>query len=61
MTQYTVTGSFRARRGYWQPFVIRRDAETEERARERVLSDLGSRHRVTRELIRIESVAAPAP
>lgn len=61
MTQYTVTGSFRARRGYWQPFVLRRDAESEARAREQVLSDLGSRHRVTRELIRIESVAPLAP
>jgi ribosomal protein L20A (L18A) len=57
MNEYTVSGTFRARRGYWQPFVLRRSAESEDRAREQVLSDLGSRHRVTRHLIRIESIA----
>ena len=61
MTEYSVTGSFRARRGYWQPFVLRRTADSEARAREQVLSDLGSRHRVGRELIRIDTIAPVAP
>ncbi|MCI4337834.1 MAG: 50S ribosomal protein L18a [Thermoplasmata archaeon] len=56
MAEYALTGSFRARRGYWQPFVLRRSAQTEAIARESVLSDIGSRHHVKRGLIRIDQV-----
>jgi ribosomal protein L20A (L18A) len=56
MPIYTVTGSFYARRGYWQGFTKRHDAETPETAREWALSEIGGCHRVKRHEIRIESV-----
>jgi ribosomal protein L20A (L18A) len=60
MVEYSVRGSFRARRGYWQPFVMARAAASEAAAREKVLSELGSCHGVKRALVRIESVAEQA-
>ncbi|MCI4363383.1 MAG: 50S ribosomal protein L18a [Thermoplasmata archaeon] len=54
--EFSVAGSFRARRGYWQPFVMARAAASEAAAREKVLSELGSCHGVKRALVRIDSV-----
>ncbi|MCI4346021.1 MAG: 50S ribosomal protein L18a [Thermoplasmata archaeon] len=56
MGEFDVAGSFRARRGYWQPFVMARSASNEAAAREKVLSELGSCHGVKRALVRIETV-----
>jgi len=55
MNKYAITGEFRAGR-QWEHFNIIIDAHNEAFAREKILSTLGSRHRVTRNSIRIESV-----
>ncbi len=55
---YRVSGSFLARRGYWQPFTKDHDAPTPEVAREWAYSEIGGCHGVKRQLIRIDSVAA---
>jgi len=60
MPIYTVTGAFYARRGYWQAFTKRHDADTPETAREWALSEIGGCHRVKRHEIRIDSVAPAA-
>ena len=56
MPRFRVTGSFLARRGYWQPFVKEHDAPTLETARDWAYSEIGGCHGVKRPLIRIESV-----
>ncbi|HTP53396.1 MAG TPA: 50S ribosomal protein L18Ae [Thermoplasmata archaeon] len=60
MPSFTVTGSFYARRGYWQPFTKRHDADSEEIAREWALSEIGGCHHVKRHEIRVDSVS-PTP
>jgi len=57
MPTFTVTGTFYARRGYWQPFAKRHEADSANLAREWALSEIGGCHHVKRHEIRIESVA----
>jgi ribosomal protein L20A (L18A) len=61
MPVFTVTGSFYARRGYWQPFTKRHEADTEAIAREWAVSEIGGCHHVKRHQIRIDSVAGTPP
>ena len=55
-SQWTVTGRYLARRGFWQPFTKRCEAEKAEEARERVLSQIGGNHHVPRFQVRIDKV-----
>lgn len=57
MPAFQVTGSFYARRGYWQPFTKVHDATSADLAREWALSEIGGCHHVRRSRIRIDSVA----
>ncbi len=54
---YTVRGRFQARNG-WATFEKRVTAPNESVAEEHVYSQLGSQHRLTRQQIRIDEVAA---
>lgn len=55
MKKYNVTGEFRA--GHrWEHFSTVVEGPNDAFARERVLSTLGSRHRVSRNAVRITSV-----
>ena len=55
MKKYTVTGEFRAGLR-WEHFSTVVESHNDALARERVLSTLGSRHRVSRNAVRITSV-----
>lgn len=57
MVKWEIRGAFYARRGYWQSFLKRCDAESDSAAREWILSEIGSCHHVRRPQIRIDSVA----
>ena len=57
MPIWTVEGVFYARRGYWQRFTKRHEAESGELAREWALSEIGGCHGVKRHQIRIDKVA----
>ncbi|HTT14956.1 MAG TPA: 50S ribosomal protein L18Ae [Thermoplasmata archaeon] len=61
MPQWTVEGSFYARRGYWQPFSKTHEAPTKEAAAEWTLSEIGGCHHVKRHQIRIVNVGPAAP
>ena len=56
MKVYRVTGTFEMGRERHQPFAKEIAADDEERAREILLSDLGSKHGTTRRRITIASV-----
>ena len=56
MGRYSVSGSYLARRGFWQTFTKQLEAADAAGARERAVSQLGGCHGVARKLIRIESV-----
>lgn len=55
MKAFSVRGRFVATRG-WQTFTKQVAAESEERARDRLLSDLGSKHRLRRRQVEILEV-----
>ena len=55
MSEFTVTGRYRARDG-WQTFTKTVDAPNEEVAREHVLSQVGSQHGVKRTEVELEAV-----
>ncbi|MCI4331118.1 MAG: 50S ribosomal protein L18a [Thermoplasmata archaeon] len=57
MAQFTVTGSFLARRDYWQTFQKTCEAHDADGAREWAFSEIGGCHRVKRGLVHIDSVA----
>lgn len=57
MKPFRVTGHFEMGHNRKQPFTKQFAAEDEERVRERVLSELGSRHAVTRRQITITDVS----
>ncbi|MHB8351393.1 MAG: 50S ribosomal protein L18Ae [Thermoplasmata archaeon] len=57
MADWSVGGSFLARRGYWQPFTMQVSAEGADAARERAFSQIGGCHGVGRRLVRIDSVS----
>ena len=56
MVEWTVAGSFFARRGDWQVFSKRCEAPTAAQAREWALSEIGGCHHVKRSRVRIVSV-----
>ncbi len=60
MPIFTVEGSFYARRGYWQRFTKRHEAESAAIAREWALSEIGGCHHVKRHQIRVDSVSEAA-
>jgi ribosomal protein L20A (L18A) len=60
MTNWTVQGSFYARRGYWQSFTKHCDAPSADAAREWALSEIGGCHHVKRHEIRIGEITAAA-
>ncbi len=55
MKAYRIEGKFLMGKK-WQPFVKEVIGNSEEEARERILSILGSRHRVKRRMINIASI-----
>jgi ribosomal protein L20A (L18A) len=57
MPNWTVEGTFYARRGFWQRFSKHCEAASGEIAREWALSEIGGCHGVKRHQIRIETVA----
>ncbi|MFW5895802.1 MAG: 50S ribosomal protein L18Ae [archaeon] len=57
MSQFTVRGRFEAREG-WRSFETVVDAENEDVARERALSQFGSKHNLKRPQVEIEEVQA---
>ncbi len=57
MTEYTVTGSFKAREG-WQAFESTVEAPNEDVAEERAYAEFGSQHNLKRTQIEVEEVAA---
>ena len=57
MKAFRVTGHFQMGHNLKQPFTKQFAAESEDAVRERVFSDLGSRHGVTRRRIAIDSVS----
>ena len=60
MAQWTVTGSFLARRADWQTFRKTCEASSADQAKEWALSEIGGCHGVSRRQIRIESVVEAA-
>lgn len=60
MPTFTVHGAFYARRGFWQAFTKRHDADSGEKAREWTLSEIGGCHGISRHQIRIDSVTETA-
>lgn len=56
MKAYRISGRFRMGRA-WQDFSKELAAEDEARAREKLLSDLGSKHGIARKYIEIAQVA----
>lgn len=55
MATFVVTGKFRAG-VQWENFNKEVESQNAKNAAEKVLSDIGSRHRVNRNLVQIESV-----
>jgi len=61
MSQFTVSGSYLARRGYWQNFTKTLEAVDPAGARERAFSQVGGSHHVSRQYIRIATVTGISP
>ncbi|MEF8851557.1 MAG: 50S ribosomal protein L18Ae [Haloarculaceae archaeon] len=57
MSEFTVTGQWKARDG-WQTFEKTVEAENEDVAREHTLAEFGSRHGLKRAQVEIEGVDA---
>ena len=57
MSEFTVTGRWRARDG-WQSFEKTVEAENESVAREHTLAEFGSKHGLKRTQVEIEEVGA---
>jgi ribosomal protein L20A (L18A) len=57
VAQWTIIGSFHARRNFWQGFQKTCEAGSAVAAREWAYSQIGGCHRVKRGKIRIDSVA----
>ena len=57
MKAFKVVGTFKIEKRKWQDFKIEVAAEDEEGAREKVLSSLGSRHRLNRKEIKISEIS----
>ena len=56
MRAFRASGSFRIAKAKWQEFTVEVAADNEEDASHRVLSNLGSRHRLPRNHIRIKEL-----
>lgn len=61
MKVYRVTGTFEMGRQRHQPFTKEVAADSEERAREILLSDIGSKHGTPRRRVAIETVVELPP
>jgi large subunit ribosomal protein LX len=57
MSEFTVTGRWKARDG-WQTFEKEIDAENENVAREHVYAEFGSKHGLKRTQVEVEEVGA---
>lgn len=55
MQNYVVKGTFKAGHS-WEKFTKNIESQNEKNAREKTLSTFGSKHRIVRSLIKIESV-----
>jgi len=55
MQNYVVKGTFKAGHS-WEKFTKNIESQNEKNAREKTLSTFGSKHRIARALIKIESV-----
>jgi large subunit ribosomal protein LX len=55
MQNYVVKGTFKAGHS-WEKFTKNIESQNEKNAREKTLSTFGSKHRIVRALIKIESV-----
>jgi len=55
MKAYKVSGSF-LMKDRWQKFTKEVAAENPAQAKEAILSDLGSKHRVTRKFVKVEKI-----
>ncbi|MFZ0891232.1 MAG: 50S ribosomal protein L18Ae [Thermoplasmata archaeon] len=60
MANWSVTGTFYARRGAWQGFTKHCEAPSAEQATEWAYSEIGGCHHVKRRQIRITAVAEEA-
>ena len=56
MRAFRASGSFRIAKARWQPFTVEVAADDEEGATHRVFSNLGSRHRLRRNYIKINEL-----
>ncbi|MBX8635873.1 MAG: hypothetical protein KIY09_05485 [Thermoplasmata archaeon] len=56
MKAFTIKGTFKISERRWQAFSIEVASADEEAAREKLLTILGSRHKVPRRLVRIDTV-----
>lgn len=56
MKAFVVKGTFKISERSWQSFTIEIASTDEAAAREKILTILGSRHRVPRRLVKIETV-----
>lgn len=61
MKAFRVIGEMETRKRSWQKFTREVSADDEDGAKEKILSDLGSRHRKKRRSIRISSVNHLSP
>lgn len=57
MADWSVEGSFLARRGYWQTFTLHLTAEGADAAREKAFSRIGGCHGVGRWSVHIDTVS----
>jgi large subunit ribosomal protein LX len=60
MKAYKVSGSF-LMKDRWQNFTKEVAAENPAQAKEVILSDLGSKHRVTRKFVKVEKIVELTP
>jgi len=60
MKAYRVAGSF-LMKDKWQNFTKEVAAENPAQAKEAILSDLGSKHRVTRKFVKVEKIEEVPP
>ncbi|MDD1724998.1 MAG: 50S ribosomal protein L18a [Methanospirillum sp.] len=55
--KFEVKGSYQEKRDFWKPYAKVLSAPNKEQAEERIYTVIGSKHRLTRAYIRIESVS----
>jgi len=60
MPAFKISGTFRMGE-FWQRFTKEIAAKDENDARDAILSDLGSKHRIRRSLVRVKTIVALKP